>query len=329
MSRPGAPVPHDEASRLRTLQASGLIDAAVCARIDRYTRIARALTGAPIAVVGLVDRDHVHIKAGRDEFGAGSVPRNISFCAHAILNDEPLVVADTLHDPRFATSPLVTDAPGVRSYAGVPLLADDHSRIGTLAVMDTRPGTPDSAALKGLTDLADLLSGELAGHRHGTVDADTGLPNRAGFEATAAQTLATVQRLNRPSTLVVAGINEARERGQTIGADEVREAAALLQGTFRDTDIYGRIREDKLCVLLTGAGAVDAVACLKRLESALSARNAVAGARQALALRFGISTARPSEHQSLQEMLAEAQTSLEAGSWVKHGANRQRSVLPR
>ena len=326
MSRTGAPVPHDEASRLRTLQASGLIEAPVCERVERYARIAGVLANAPIAIVGLVDRDQVVVKAGQDAFGATAVPREISFCAHAILDDQPLIVTDARADARFTESPLVTSGPGVRFYAGVPLFADDHSRIGTLAVMDTAPRELAEHTLAGLNDLADLLTGELAGHRRGTIDADTGLPNRSGFEATASQTLATVQRLKRPSTLVVAGINEARERGQSVGVDDVREAAALLQGTFRTSDIYGRIREDKLCVLLTGAGAVDAVICLKRLESALAARNAVAGERRALALRFGLSTARPSEHQSLQEMLAEAQASLEAGSWAQHAARGPRAV---
>src|SRR5262249_61452959 len=63
--------------------------------------------------------------------------RGASLCALAI--DGPLVIGDTLADPRFAAHPLVTDSPHVRFFAGVPLrTADDHA-IGALCVMDVRP----------------------------------------------------------------------------------------------------------------------------------------------------------------------------------------------
>ena len=321
MSRPGTPTPHDEANRLHTLNTSGLLDAPVGQRYERYVRIARSLTDAPIALVGLMDREQLCIRASHG-LDATTLPRNETFCAHTILDDQPLIVTDARADKRFAGNALGTDAPGVRFYLGIPLTADNGSRIGTLAVMDTRTRSVDETALAGLADLADLLSGELAGLEQTSIDTETGLANRPGFEAIATQALATVQRLNRPSTLVVAGLYEARDRGAPVNPDDVRETANLLQGTFREADIYGRIREDKFCVLLTGAGAVDAIACLKRMEKALAARNAVAGPRRELALRFGMSTGRPSEHQSLQEMLAEAQASLETGSWFRRTGTR-------
>ena len=63
---------------------------------------------------------------------ASETPRDLSFCAHAVASNEPLVVDDTLQDIRFASNPLVTSAPNIRFYAGVPLILDDGLTVGTL-----------------------------------------------------------------------------------------------------------------------------------------------------------------------------------------------------
>jgi GAF domain-containing protein len=89
------------------------------------------------------------------------VPRDESFCGHAIYGREPLVVEDALLDGRFADNPHVTGPPGIRFYAGHPLILANGSCVGTFCVLDTRPRHLDELDLARLRDLAALATREL------------------------------------------------------------------------------------------------------------------------------------------------------------------------
>jgi GAF domain-containing protein len=88
-------------------------------------------------------------------------PRDASFCGHAILGDDVMVVPDALLDARFADSPLVTGHPHVRFYAGAPLRLPDGSRIGMLCLMDRRPRDLSDTDRARLRDMAGLVEREL------------------------------------------------------------------------------------------------------------------------------------------------------------------------
>jgi GAF domain-containing protein len=88
-------------------------------------------------------------------------PRDQSFCAHVVHDRKPIIVADTFQDARFADSPLVTAEPRIRFYAGVPLILDDGSCLGTLCLIDTRPRVLDAPELARLHDLAGMAVREL------------------------------------------------------------------------------------------------------------------------------------------------------------------------
>lgn len=155
-----APAPDDEERRLAVTRSLGLIETAPEERFDRITRVAAALFDAPIALIALMERDREWFKSvcGLD---LREVPRDESFCGHSIYSREPLVVEDARLDHRFADNPHVTGPPGVRFYAGCPLLLSDGSCVGTLCVIDTRPRHVDDRALAGLRDLAELAKREL------------------------------------------------------------------------------------------------------------------------------------------------------------------------
>jgi len=154
-----APLPPDEELRLRTLQACGVLDTAAEERFDRLTRIAAALFDVPIALVSLVDRDRQWFKShcGLD---ATETPRDVAFCAHAILGDDVLHVPDALQDDRFADNPLVLNDPRVRFYAGAPLTLQNGTHAGTLCVIDHRARHLDEDQLQLLRDLAKLVERE-------------------------------------------------------------------------------------------------------------------------------------------------------------------------
>ncbi|MCW2606085.1 MAG: diguanylate phosphodiesterase [Frankiales bacterium] len=147
------PVPVDEAARLAVLRSYGVLDTPREARFDELTRLAAELCGTPRALISLVDEDRQWFKSayGTDDV---STPRDLAFCAHALLRpDEMLVVDDATLDPRFRDNPLVTGAPGLRAYAGTPLVGADGQPLGTLCVLDTEPrrlGDRQLAALQTL-----------------------------------------------------------------------------------------------------------------------------------------------------------------------------------
>ena len=155
-----APVPENEAQRLKTLHSLGLLDTAPEERFDRITRIAARIFNVPIALITLIDTDRQWFKSRFGEM-ATQTPREQAFCAHAILGTQALVVPDALEDVRFADNPLVCGKSRVRFYAGQPIAAPDGSRLGTLCVIDHRPRDFGVEELQLLVDLAALIEREL------------------------------------------------------------------------------------------------------------------------------------------------------------------------
>ena len=157
-----APLPADENERLRALRALLLLDTPPEERFDRLTRFAAEQLGMPVALLTLVDGQRQWFKS-RIGIDATETPRELSFCAHAILHNELMVVEDALRDPRFFDNPLVAGDPHVRFYAGAPLSSPDGHRIGTLCVIDTLPRTLGPVELSILDALRSLANETLAG----------------------------------------------------------------------------------------------------------------------------------------------------------------------
>jgi PAS domain S-box-containing protein len=156
-----APLPPDEPERLRALHDLHVLDTPDEERFDRITRLAARMLGVPIAIVSLVDEHRQWAKSGVG-LAEREQPRCVSFCAHALLQEETLVVEDTHADPRFATNPLVVDDPSLAFYAGHPLRAPSGHKLGTLCVADHRPRRLDADDLAVLRDLAAVAERELA-----------------------------------------------------------------------------------------------------------------------------------------------------------------------
>ena len=130
--------PDNEAERLAALRAYRVLDTAAETAYDDVVRLASFVCGAPIAVVSLVDADRQWFKA-KVGVAMTETPREVAFCAHAVLGGETLVVEDARSDPRFADNPLVTADPYVRFYAGAPLVDAAGHGLGSLCVVDRTP----------------------------------------------------------------------------------------------------------------------------------------------------------------------------------------------
>jgi GAF domain-containing protein len=155
-------LPPEEEKRLHTLRDLLILDTEPEQRFDVLTEYVSELYDVPIALVSLVDAERQWFKS-RYGLDATETPRDISFCGHAILNSEPLVVNDTLTDPRFADNPLVIGEPHIRFYAGVPLHMKNGMRVGTLCIIDRKPRQLSELELGHLQDLAKVVANELQG----------------------------------------------------------------------------------------------------------------------------------------------------------------------
>ena len=151
---------HDEEWRLRTLREYRILDTAPEPGFDRITKLVAGLFGTPIALVSLIDDCRQWFKSA---FGL-DVPemhRDISFCQFVVSGEKAVVVPDATVDPRFRDNPLVTGAPDIRFYAGVPLRAYNGAILGSLCIIDRQPRAALTAEEIGrLEDFATIIMAE-------------------------------------------------------------------------------------------------------------------------------------------------------------------------
>jgi signal transduction histidine kinase/CheY-like chemotaxis protein len=150
-----APLPTNESARLRALYDYRILDSIPEKEFDQITQIAAEICHTPISCIGLIDKTRQWYKSSVGLSGS-ETPRDISFCAHAILEpDRIMVVPDARRDARFADNPLTTGEPFVQFYAGVPLVSSEGYAVGTLCVVDHQPKElteNQAAALRALAD---------------------------------------------------------------------------------------------------------------------------------------------------------------------------------
>jgi diguanylate cyclase (GGDEF)-like protein/PAS domain S-box-containing protein len=156
-----APLPANEAARLSALAAYEQAGATRrTAELDNIARLAATLTSSPIGLVSLVGRDEQRFAGNFGLEGVDSTGRDVSFCAHTILGDEPFVVPDATRDIRFEQNALVTGDFGLRYYAGAPIIsATTGLPLGALCVIDRTSRANTSPAERALlTDLAKMAA---------------------------------------------------------------------------------------------------------------------------------------------------------------------------
>lgn len=167
------PVPADEEGRLLVLEEYGLVDTPRELDFNRLAALAARVLEAPVALITLVGRDRQFIKAGVGT-DLCETPREVSFCTHALMSCEILIVPDATKDDRFAHNPFVIESPHIRFYAGAPLISYSGHVMGTLCVIDAklRPDF-DEGQQQTLRDIAALVMQQMEVRRLDRLRADS------------------------------------------------------------------------------------------------------------------------------------------------------------
>jgi diguanylate cyclase (GGDEF)-like protein len=271
-----AATPWNEVERIAALQALDVLDTAPESEFDALVNAAAAVCDAPISLVSLVDTDRQWFKANHGLAGATQTPRDIAFCAHAILQDGVFEVPDAGLDYRFADNPLVSGAPDIRFYAGAPVRLSNGQCVGTLCVIDREPrvlnerqrevlqclAKATAQALEGRIALKQVrgLVGDLsraaeeAQHR-ASHDPLTGLLNRASFGLCLKKALnAAATDSNEPAALLCIDLDHFKLVNDTCGHAAgdllLQQITDMLRRAVRKGDAVARLGGDEFAILL-------------------------------------------------------------------------------
>lgn len=225
-----AAIPGDEGDRLLELHSFNQLDTAPDSDFDDLTELTRRLAGTEIGLISLVDEDRQWFKScAGASLGQQQTPRSISFCGHTILQREPLIVNDALQDARFADNPLVLGEPGIRFYAGFPLVSPNGFPLGSLCAISRQPHQLSPEQIDSLGRLAAVTVRQLCHHRD-----VARLGNKAPMHPERLRTSSLQTQLSSLNQLL--SRDQLVQTIELVMAMEVRSPFALMRCRFRDYD---------------------------------------------------------------------------------------------
>ena len=155
-------IPEGELDRLAALYSINILDTSREERFDRISRVLKEVFDVPIAYIAMIDSDRQWFKSV-EGMNMRETPRNISFCGHTILRNDPLIILDATKDVRFMDNPLVVGEPGIRFYAGWPLALPGGHNVGSLCMVDKQPRENFTEKCRRIMgDLAAMVEDQLA-----------------------------------------------------------------------------------------------------------------------------------------------------------------------
>jgi diguanylate cyclase (GGDEF)-like protein len=260
-------LPPNEPARLAALQDLEILDTPAEELYDDVVTLAAAICRTPMAIINFVDADR---QWGKALIGLESseAPREVSFCARAILEpDELFVVPDTHADPEWADNPMVTGDADVRFYAGAPIVTSEGHALGTVCVADNvlRDFTDDQRAalrvlarqtaahldLRAATRQLSDANEEL--RRMAVRDGLTGLANRVLLHDRLTLALGQRRRSGRDVGVLFGDLNGFKAindtHGHAAGDELLRIVARRLALASRETDTVARYAGDEFVIV--------------------------------------------------------------------------------
>ncbi|MEG3127526.1 sensor domain-containing diguanylate cyclase [Pantoea cypripedii] len=299
-------LPADESDRLAQLRALNILHTPAEERFDRLTRLARRLFGVPVALVSLLEEDHQWFKSIAGKSGE-TAPRNTSFCGHAILQDDVMVIENALEDDRFYDNPLVTGENPVRFYAGCPLRTPAGAKVGTLCIVDHHARSFDADDYHTLRDLAAMAEAELVAFQTATSDELTQITNRRGFMTLGQLALNECLVKQLPACLTFLDLDRFKEINDTLGHRQgdraLMDFADAMKVSFRHADIFARLGGDEFVVLFNGLQQADAEGVLARFDRQLQRQTLDLSRLYQLHFSSGIVEFDPQQPLTLEQLL--------------------------
>lgn len=278
----------DEHRRLKALHSLHVLDTPIEERFERITRAARQMLKMPIAALSLVDDSRQWFKSVQG-LDTCETARDDSFCGHAILGAEALVVADARKDERFADNPLVRDEPWIRFYAGQPLHAGKGLPVGTLCVADRKPrrfGDKERTILRSLARAAEAelltrparaqreLAAELSRSRAAAVDSLTRLWGREAILDILEREFQEARKKGTGIGTIIVELDRraARDDGHDHAAAEavIRRTARRLVRTLRPQDTVGRFGGSEFLGVVTTPDRAELAALAQRIRARIA-----------------------------------------------------------
>ena len=306
-------IPVNEAERVHALKALQLLDTTQEERFDRVTRMAKRMFGVSISLVSLIDTDRQWFKSNQG-FEASETSRNVSFCAHAINQDDLFVIPDTIKDERFSDNPLVTDDPNIRFYAGYPLKLRPGVNIGTLCLLDPKPRTFDAEDQQLLKDLGAMIEQEIKSIQLATLDELTLISNRRGFLTLVEHSLKICHRNQLPISFLLFDLNQFKiindEHGHHEGDFVLTTFAQIMLDSFRESDVVGRLGGDEFVVMLTDSDTEKCDEVLNRFAAAIAEANETLNRPYKIEYSVGLAHFQHDTDKSVEKMIQVADAAM-------------------
>jgi diguanylate cyclase (GGDEF)-like protein len=298
----------NEVIRLGHLNALGILDTEPEERFDRITRLAKKLFNVPVALVSLVDEERQWFKS-KVGIEHSETSREISFCAHAIHQDQVFIVENALQDKRFSNNPLVINEPHFRFYAGYPIKGSNGFQFGTLCIFDTQPHQFGNEEVQLLEELAEIIERELQQSQLSLINPLTQFSNRKGFLAIAQHSLKLSARYNIATTLAFITLINFQELVQThsqaYADNTLIQFAKLLKSAYRNSDLIAQVNDSQFIVLFTDANEPSALEALTRVLKQIKTHNHAATEFEKISFSYGVKAIEPSLNTDLKTLIEE------------------------
>ncbi|HDG8260769.1 TPA: sensor domain-containing diguanylate cyclase [Klebsiella aerogenes] len=305
MKFPG--VPENEEERLKSLYLADLLDTRDDERFELLTRLAKKIFQVPVVLISLLDRERQWLLACQG-LGIRQTRRDISFCAHAILQDGAFIVNDAVNDDRFYDNPLVTGEPYIRFYAGYPVHLPDGAVAGTLCLIHTTPREFNDEEIAVLKDLAYIVEDEFLVIGMAMTDSLTGIANRRGFYRIGDKRFRTLTSNATPFSLVFFDLDKFKPIndlwGHAEGDEVLKTFAAFLAQHLLPGEVVGRLGGDEFAAIITRNGRADTF--LQKLRESVDHYNQTSGKPYNINYSYGELQSDVSRYPMLGDMLKQS-----------------------